>query len=189
MEGLTEQLNDYKDKYEKECKKCTEIGSKLSEVYKEKSELEKEIIQIKNQLTFFREKQSTAENLRLDEEVNIEDGIFENQIKKVTDTFNKQLNDSEEAHRKELCNLQLKVDKLQQEINIRDEMYKEQITNAVNTLSKYLKDSEEAYSSKLHSLQVKVEMLEKEKFNEKHSTNIGRISATVSRGKLESHVQ
>ena len=208
LEELTKQLNVYKDKYEREYKRSIEIEDKLSEVNKEKLELEKEI---KNQLTLACEKKPTAEKVstlvskqvtqKLDEELNIRVDIFEKQIKKVTDTFNKQLNDSEEAHRKELCDLQLKVDEkvkdseeaqkkelynLQLKIEARDEMYKEQITKVIDTLNKHLKDSEEAYSK-----QIKVEVLEKEKIQklqdieETHRRNIGRISEASKSTKVK----
>ena len=81
---MLEELNDYKDKYQKERTKCIEIESKLSEVNKETLKLEKEITQLKNELTFICEKQPTADNLKLKEKLNTGD--------KLTDTFNKQHN-------------------------------------------------------------------------------------------------
>ena len=184
LEDSTKQLNDYKDMYEKEKERCVEIEGKLSEVNKEKLELENEIVQLKNQSALaFKENPSEEKEFtltqKLHEELNIRDQKFEKQIKNVTDTFNKQLRDNEEAHRKELLNLQ---------------------------------SVDEKFRNEFHNLQVKVEVLERKEIQvlqdieEAHRNNIGRTSkafkltedkegvkctkiATIPRGNLEAHIQ
>ena len=118
-------------------------------------------------------------------ELNSREEIFEKKINRVIDeqlkndkeVFQKELQlkvehlrkleakkreDSEEAQRTELNELQLKI----KEIESREETNDRQINNAIDILNKQLKDSEEVHRKELYSLKIKIEQLEREKLKE-----------------------
>ena len=109
-------------------------------------ELQEEIAQLKNQLTLAHVKQTTEWEVLQDsvinqhhKELNAREEIYEKRINKVISTFNKQLKDSEEAQRKELYDMQLKVEELKKEEAMK------------------LEDTKEAHKKEIYNLQVKVE--------------------------------
>ena len=159
LKELTKQL----DMYENERKGLREADKEKLETFKQllekehlrDEELKKEIAQLRNQVKLACEKQATqqkdleakqevedVEKLKklYNEELNAREVMYEEKLNKIIDQFNRQLKDCKEAHRKELDNLQLKVEELKKEE------------------AKKLEDSEVAHRKELYDLQLKVEL-------------------------------
>ena len=194
LKELTKQL----DTYENERKERIKVEDQLREADKEKldtfkqllekerlkdEELKKEIAQLRNQVKLACEKQATQQKdlstLETKHEVedveklyykelNTREAIYEEKLNKVVDQFNRQLKDCKEAHRKELDNLQLKVEELKKEeakkfedseVVHRKELYDLQLK--VELKGERVKENDEINRKELNNLRLKVEELKK----------------------------
>ena len=130
--------------------------------------LNEEMAQLKSQLTAYEKQWGSHANYckELSE-------IYEKRINITIDTFNEQIKDSKEAHRKELDNLQSKLEEFKEEQvkklkNNQEAQRKElhdlqlKVEELNKGEAKKLEDTNEAYKKELHSLQVKLEELRKE---------------------------
>ena len=171
-DGIAEQLRkittqlDFKKMYEDEQKRCSKLEKKLLELQNEnmhreevrkKEMLEKECLMHEETL-----KQETLTK-ELKEEIVLKNLTYEKKweshtshYNKTIDAFNKQLKDSEEAHKNEICNLQVKMEELKKEV------------------AKTLKDSAEAHRR---------EMLEnihlRDEDNNKHNNLIEKLQEEI----------
>ena len=187
-----ELIRQYKDMYESELKKRLKIEDQLREADKEKLDtvkqlLEKErseVAQLKSQLTAGCEKQAIQQKdlivhesnqvtqLKLNDnekalyykELNARDEIYEKRITKVSDTFNRQLKDSEETYKEELLLMKEEVKKSKHF----EEAHKKQINDLqlrIEALKeekvKRLEDSEEAHRRELNNVKLKIEEIKK----------------------------
>ena len=140
------------------------------EILKQKvltDQLNEEIIQLKNQLTAYEKQWEGYANCckELSEK-------YEKRISITIDTFNEQIKDSKEVHRKEVDNLQLKIEFKEAEViklkNNQEAQRKElhdlqlKVEELNKGEAKKLEDTNEAYKRELHSLKVKLEELRKE---------------------------
>ena len=140
-------LKDTEEAHRREILKNEDLRYKENIKYNTLTEnLQEEIAQLKDQLTLAHEKQATEREALQDsvknlyhKELNAREEIYEKRINKVISTFNKQLKNSEEAHRKELYDMQLKVEELKKEE------------------AKKLEDTIEAHRKEIYNLQVEVE--------------------------------
>ena len=158
-EELTEQLNEltkqlqYKDMFESEREQRIKVEDQLRAADKKKVEkYMQDIDAIKQLLERGQEKQTAKEEglsapdskqmLKYSEGPNITHEMHEKRINEIVAEFNRQLKDSQEAHRKDLQNLQATIEELKR----RDEMHE-----------KHIKQLEEVHRKELDNLKADIE--------------------------------
>ena len=183
VEYIAEQLKEllkqlkYKEMYENELKKRTEVEDELREQYKKNADKFEQLL--------------NRECLRNDE-LSKQSELLNKQIVEIKREVAKNLIESKEAHKKEMQEREHLMDEeiLKQIENLKEEIehlrsqltgygkdveghakycyehndtYEKNINKAIDTFVKQLKDIKETHRKEINSLQLKVEKLEKEK--------------------------
>ena len=185
LEQITEQLKEitkqlsYKEMYENERKRCSEVEDKLREQYKQNADVFKQLlvytISNQNELLNKESMQSIFEELKKE--------AAENLIKKSEDAQKKEILDKGNFTDQEYLQQKALTEKLKEEIaqlkyqlaahekqweghtNSYEELnkiYEKRINDAIASFDKQLKDSEEAYKKEFHKLQLKLEEFKRE---------------------------
>ena len=169
-EELAKQLNEltrqlqYKDMYENEQKRRIKVEDQLREADKEKLEKYmqdidaiKLLLEKEQEISWACKNQTSEESLSAleskqmikdSEEFNTKDDMYEKRISKIIGGFDRQLKYSEGVHRKDLHNLQAKIEELKREE------------------AKKFEDNEKAHRQELYDLHLKIKELEGKKFED-----------------------
>ena len=151
-EADREKLDTFRQLLEKERLEVAQLKSQLTAGY------EKQTIQQKGLAA---QESNQATQLKLNEELNARDEIYEKRINKVIDTFNRQLKNSGEAYKKEL---QLRAEEDIKKFEHFEEMHRKQLNGLQLRVEEFkgekvkeLEDSIESHKKELINLKVKIE--------------------------------